>query len=463
MVDRKRELNDGKSHRLKRFLDTFNSKRMKQQCDNIRKKHRILFGVIVGLVLSVCICSLLRFLPIPYTLHLGIFSTSNWNVPESGTYTIVDEVISRFESAHPYVKVKYTSGIVRDDYSQWLSEQIVKGMQPDLFMVLDQDFNTMASLGALKELNSFIEQNQYVQSADFYSSAIEEGTYNHQIYALPYQCNLKLMFVNKGLLKKEGIVVPDWNWTTEDLLRISSQITKDSDFDGIVDQWGISGYTVDDTIEAFGLNLFNDEGNTAYINQNDVRQAVLFMQEMAAVDQSNFSGNTTEGFDSGQTAFAPMSLAEYKTYGPYPWKVRRYSTFDWTILPMPSLNSEQSRCSLETLMMGISATTAHPQDAWDLLRLFTCDPEIQTMMMEQTSGTSAMVQLVKNTEIANDEVSWDMLDFALSHTKAKKRFRKFEDASRLLNNGISKIIRSSSDLDLELLDLQKQLNSFLRE
>lgn len=123
---------------------------------------------------------------------------------------------------------------------------------------------------------------------------------------------------------------------------------------------------MDDTIEAFGLNLFNDEGNTAYINQNDVRQAVLFMQEMAAVDQSNFSGNTTEGFDSGQTAFAPMSLAEYKTYGPYPWKVRRYSTFDWTILPMPSLNSEQSRCSLETLMMGISATTAHPQDAWDL-------------------------------------------------------------------------------------------------
>lgn len=78
-----------------------------------------------------------------------------------------------------------------------------KGMQPDLFMVLDQDFNTMASLGALKELNSFIEQDQYVQSADFYSSAIEEGTYNHQIYALPYQCNLKLMFVNKGLLKKK--------------------------------------------------------------------------------------------------------------------------------------------------------------------------------------------------------------------------------------------------------------------
>lgn len=124
MVDRKRELNDGKSHRLKRFLDTFNSKRMKQQCDNIRKKHRILFGVIVGLVLSVCICSLLRFLPIPYTLHLGIFSTSNWNVPESGTYTIVDEVISRFESTHPYVKVKYTSGIVRDDYSQWLSNRL---------------------------------------------------------------------------------------------------------------------------------------------------------------------------------------------------------------------------------------------------------------------------------------------------------------------------------------------------
>ena len=438
-------------------------KKTGRQLLELRKSHRLIFGTVIGLSICLAASILLPYIPVPYTLHLGLFSTSNWNVPESGTYAVVDQVIREFEKSHPYVRVEYTSGIVRDDYSEWLSDQIVQGIQPDVFMVLDQDFNMLASLGALLDLDSYIRNDEMVSPESFYQPAVEEGTYNHQVFALPYQCNLKLMFVNKKILEEQNIEIPDWDWTTSEFSEICRQVSHDFDQDGTYDQWGVSGYSWNDAAQAFGLNLFDENGESASVNQDGVRQAVQFMQETGKYDQSRQQSGLSDGFDSGLTAFAPMSLAEYKTYGPYPWKVRRYSTFDWTSLPMPSSPDSDASCSLDTLMMGISSTTRHRQASRELLRIFTADPGIQEMMMDQTSGMSAMRQLIAQKDDQEDDLSWKMLDYALSHTRSKKRFRKYEDAMSLLNNGISEILRSSSDLDLELLELQKQLNTFLRE
>ena len=83
------------------------------------------------------------------TLRVGIFYGSNWEVPGTVHYEILDQAIKKFESKYPNVKVEYEKGILSNDYSEWLSEQILKGTEPDVYLVLDEDFNTLASLLSL--------------------------------------------------------------------------------------------------------------------------------------------------------------------------------------------------------------------------------------------------------------------------------------------------------------------------
>ena len=83
-------------------------------------------------------------------LRVGIFYGSNWEVPGTVHYEILDKAIKKFKSKYPNMKVEYEKGILSDDYSEWLSEQILKGEEPDVYLVLDEDFHTLASLGALR-------------------------------------------------------------------------------------------------------------------------------------------------------------------------------------------------------------------------------------------------------------------------------------------------------------------------
>ncbi len=55
------------------------------------------------------------------------FLEVNWGVPSGESYKIIDGAIERFEKKCPGVKVKYENGIMKSDYSSWLSDKIVRG------------------------------------------------------------------------------------------------------------------------------------------------------------------------------------------------------------------------------------------------------------------------------------------------------------------------------------------------
>ncbi len=453
------------NHAFRNLITQYRFKISSKKIQPSRAHHQWIGIIAILLIGSVLISVLVPRLPIPFTLRLGIFSTSNWGVPEAETYQVVDQLIERFEESHPYVQVEYISGIVKDDYSQWLSDQIVQGKQPDVFMVLDQDFNMLASLGALLDLDKFVIQEPKVSLEQYYEPALEEGIYHNQLYAMPYQCNLKLMFVNTTLLVQEDIALPNQNWTLEEFLSICEKVTQDTNQDGQNDLFGFVDYTWNDAVEAFGLELFDQSGQNALVNDDQVKMAIQFMQRLEKYDQNQNSTYVNQGFDSGRTVFAPMSLAEYKTYRPYPWKVGKYSTFEWTMLPMPSQDPNEASACLDTLMMGISAITHHTHEAWDLLKIFVADETTQQLIANHTGSISALKNLEMSIGFSKEETTFSLecLDWAITHSRSKNRFRKYEEAISLLENGVDQILLSSNDLDLDLLKLQNQLNLFLRE
>ncbi|KXU52064.1 MAG: extracellular solute-binding protein [Longibaculum muris] len=407
--------------------------------------------------------------PHKVVIKLGIFAGSNWDVPSGDSYYVIDHAIERFEKKHKNVEIEYQSGILKEDYSAWLSQQILKGEEPDVFMILSEDFNTLSSLGALKDLHGFMKQDHQFDTSLYYQSVLQAGIFQKKQYALPYESNPTLMFVNKTLLKKEGISIPDNDWSLDDFYRICQKVTKDSNHDGIIDQYGYYNYDWLDSIYGHGGQLFNEDGTMCYLNQQSVKDSLVFLQKLTALNQGYRV--SAEQFDKGQVAFSPMPLSQYRTYKPYPWRVKKYSQFEWDCVKMPSLSNQQGHSQISTLLMGLSSRSQHEQLAWEFLKTLTYDQQTQTELIEYSQGISSLktVSESKHTldilkeEAGDSQVNLSLLKDVMENAMNHNQFKKYESALNLLTTHIQQIIDNNADIDTSLIDLQKQMNQYLKD
>ena len=111
----------------------------------------------------------------PVELRLGFMAGSYWDAPNGNCYAVIDAAVERFEREHPNVHVTYTSGILKRDYSEWLIDQYLLGSEPDVFLVLPEDFGTLCELGALAPLDGCLAQDKEVSDTDFYPAALQSG------------------------------------------------------------------------------------------------------------------------------------------------------------------------------------------------------------------------------------------------------------------------------------------------
>lgn len=402
--------------------------------------------------------------PNTVTLELGVFAGSNWDVPNGTSYKVIDGAIERFEKKYPGVKVKYESGILKSDYSSWLSDKIVKGKEPDVFMILNDDFNTLSSIGALANINSYMKHDYTFHANDYYSSVLKAGSYSNHQYALPYECDPTLMFVNKTLLEKCHIEVPNNDWTLDDFYSICKKV---SNYSG--KYYGCYGYSWLDSVYSYGAKVFNEKGTKCYLDQSGVKKAIEFTRKLNSLNNGHTV--TSDEFDKGLVAFSPLSLSVYRTYKPYPWRVKKYSTFEWDCVKMPSTKENQGSTQVSTLFMGMSSKSHHKSQAWDLLKELCYDTDTQHSLTKYSQGISPLKKVAKSKtiiqmldkEAGDSKVSISLLDQALLGARNSSKFKKYDSAMNMLDTRISMIINSSDDFDLSLIDLQKEIDKFLNE
>ncbi len=411
----------------------------------------------LGIVIFSLVFMVVADYPNTITLELGVFSGSNWGVPSGESYKIIDGAIERFEKKYPGVKVKYESGIMKSDYSSWLSDKIVKGKEPDVFMVLDDDFNTLSSIGVLANIDTYISHDQNFSANDYYSSVLKAGTYSKNQYALPYECDPTLMFVNKTLLEKCHIDMPDNDWTLENFYSICKKISQYSN-----QYYGCCGYNWINSIYGHGAQIFNEKGTKCFLDQSTVKSAIEFYRKLNNLNDGHTV--TSEEFDKGLVAFSPLSLSVYRTYKPYPWRIKKYSTFEWDCLKMPTVSKNKGSAQVSTLLMGMSAKSYHKSQAWELLKELCHDTTTQESLTQYSQGISPLKKIAQSKTIMdNSQMNTSLLNQALLGARNREKFKKYDSAMTLIDNNMTIILNSSDDFDLSLIELQKQVNKYLND
>ena len=438
---------------------------------NFGMKPKVLAALLTGILLTGTTLFLQRDRDAasePVVLRVGIFAGSNWDVPTGNSYVVVDEAIRSFEEDHDRVKVEYVSGIQKEDYSEWLAEEFIKGSEPDVFLILSDDFNLYASMGALMDLTPWMRKGEAMTEA-YYPAALAYGMYDGVQEALPVECNPTLMFVNKTLLEKEGIPVPDNDWNWGDFLDICRRVTRDTDGDGVLDQFGCYDFSWQDAVMTNGGQLFRQDGRASYFADSRMEETMRFMLELRAIEKGREV--TARDFDTGKVAFRPFTVAEYRTYKPYPWRIKKYTSFEWDCIKLPAGPSGRNTTVLGTLLVGISSRTSQKELAWEFLRKLCFDYGQQQFLLEESQGLSPRRD-VMNSKEAEEVLERDMLgqgsmdigtvSDVMEESETAPRFPRYEGAMMLADNEIRKILNGSVPFHNALSKLQKEVNAYLQ-
>lgn len=435
-------------------------------------RKQILAGI--GTVLLLLLgCLLFLLFRDQRTLKIGIFYGSNWEVPGTMHYDILDHAIKKYEKEYPGISVEYEEGIPSEEYSEWLSGRILEGEEPDVFIILDEDFRTLAETGVLEPLDYLMQmdtEDKETEGSGFYGSALQAGIYKDRQYALPFECNPTLMFVNKTLLKQEGIEMPDDDWTWDDFYEICRRTVKDTDGDGQIDQFGYYGYTWEHAVYSNGIAPFNADGTDSSLDDGRFAEAMRFVRRLNDTCQ-NFQVSAND-FDLGRVVFRPLTFSDYRTYMPYPWRIKKYSDFEWTCIPMPAGPSGDNTSSMETLLMGMSARTTKKRESWEFLKMLTMDEEIQELIYKDASGASALKNVTTSPEMmeflnkdtpGESDIDLSLLDDTIEKAVPSQAFRAWQEAEERMDHVLTELMVSDEDISTVLLNLTREIDELIQK
>lgn len=405
------------------------------------------------------------------TLELGIIAESNWDVANATCYEIIDEAIQAFEEEHRGVKVHYDSGIRKEDYSEWLSRKILNGEAPDLFMVLSEDFYKFASLGVLENIDVLASSDSSFSTQYYYQTSLEAGQYEDSQYALPYETVPTLMFVNKSLLTREGLEVPESDWTWDDLERIAGAVTKDTDGDGIIDQFATYNYSWKEAAYSNGTTLFSADGSQSYFNDSRMIDAVKFVKTL--YDLNEGQKVTQDQFDGGNVAFMPLSFSDYRTYKTYPYKIKKYSSFQWDCITLPAGPKGDNTSEVNTLLFSMNAFSGEKELAWEFMKLLTYESRTQRQIFEYSQGASVLKYVTgskyaesilrRDMEVNEKIIDSGLLSDVIENGVVPPGFSYYDEVLSLAESEITKIIEDEKNIDSSMKKLQRDISSYLKQ
>ena len=252
--------------------------------------------------------------------------------------------------------------------------------------------------------------------------------------------------------------------------QICQKVTKDTDGDGRLDQFGVYDYKWNDATLSNGGNLFNQSGTKCNLSSEPIENAILFTKKIERI--SLFRNLTSDDFDSGNIAFRPMTFSEFRTYKPYPWKINKYFDFKWDCIRLPSGPDGENKTQVDNLLMGMSNRTKHGDMAWQFLKKLCYETKTQQKIFQYRQGISPL-KAVTNSKQAQRVLEKSMgenmtdkmklLDELMDNAMQPPKFRKYNEAYQKIDSEMTRILTAEEEFDTNILKLKQEIDKILNQ
>ena len=117
-----------------------------------------------------------------------------------------------------------------------LLAMVAGGDAPDVTQGTSLEY---AARGLLADLSARIKQDRIVENRKYFKKPVDAAQYEGKYFAMPGGLSAYVYWTNFDMLQAAGVTPPaNGRMTFDDFLRFSQAVTKDTDGDGRIDQWG---------------------------------------------------------------------------------------------------------------------------------------------------------------------------------------------------------------------------------
>jgi len=295
--------------------------------------------------------------------------------------------IAQWEEAHPETKIQWEN-TPWGQYWTKLQTEMAGGASPDVVGMVSMYSQQYIRQSSLLEMDPYFTAQPDTNMDDFWPLIMKAYEWEGKTYALPYDLSTMCMMYNKKMFDEAGIDYPvEWTW--DEFLAAAQKLTKDTDGDGKIDQFGYILPTFDWTIDVpLGTNmarLISEDGLTCLADSPEAVETVQWLADLRNVHHvapTPGEAGDIPLFETGRAAITwgnPESVQIFKErIGP----PRDNDNFLWDLCYFPM--KQQNANAVQGGSFAIGARTSQPERAWEFAKFYT-SPELQDSMVAKPS------------------------------------------------------------------------------
>ncbi|MBE3554882.1 MAG: ABC transporter substrate-binding protein, partial [Thermicanus sp.] len=275
--------------------------------------------------------------------------------------------LADFEAKYPNIKVKFD--VIQDQYMDVMKTRLVGGEAGDVFFLDSSEAPGLIQQGILEPLNPYVTDDFDV--ADFEEPLLNAFKQGDTYYGFPKDYSTLGLFYNKKMFAEAGIKEPPKTW--DELRAVSKQLTKDTNGDGKIDQYGLGvapelarQYFM---VLAYGGKVVDENHMAAFATPEGIQglQLVIdqYRKDKTSVQPSDVGG-TWGGDMFGQGKVAMV------IEGPWaiPYLQDTFKDLDFGIAEVPTVNGKNQTMAY-TVAYVMNAASQHKKEAWALISYLT--------------------------------------------------------------------------------------------
>jgi multiple sugar transport system substrate-binding protein len=339
-------------------------------------------------------------------------------------------VVEGFTAANPDITVDVT---VADWDAYWdkLQTGLAGGAAPDVFAMdgpLGPDYQ---GRDVLLDLKPYIDGEGYDLTQLDDNAVKDFTTTDGVVFGLPRDLNVIALYYNRDIFDAAGIPYPDDTWTWDKLIEVGKQLTKDTDGDGTIDQWGVYTETTDmenawsSFVWQAGGDILSEDGTTSALDRPESAAGIQFLQDLIwkekVVPDPAIFAETGDAFEQG--------VAAMEINGSWLVPTHEAAGINLGIAQLPAGPAGKAT-SVNPTGAVVYANTDAPEASW-LLAKYLASPEAQEKIMALKASVPVNKEILATSYPASFDGAQVFAD-SLAFAHLKPAFAGYNEFNTLL-------------------------------
>jgi multiple sugar transport system substrate-binding protein len=341
----------------------------------------------------------------PITLRFLMFQDSNFDNRVAAREKYLEKY---FYPDNPNVKIEYEYIPFNDMESKAITS-FAGGVSYDLMIVNHPAIVQYKEAGMLLPLNDYLKSAGIDFDSYFSASIAKCGVFDGTVYSIPRDTDTRVLAVNKKLFKEAGLNYPT---TTAEMVECAKALTKDTDGDGVTDQYGMlleaSGayhptYELGQFLLGNGVKVFTQGEDGKYFSQLNTQGAKDFMDFSKALVETG-----PEDFISydGSKIFSLFCQGKLGMYIFGSWNITNADLaeavkngLEYDLILNPK-GTDHSGASQGGYHYAISSQTKYPELCWKVLEALS-KPDAAAEICYTEGGLPCVLDSYKEEPFSN--------------------------------------------------------------